>query len=63
MPPSLCWLGEIAVRAVRESRASVRSPRFARGALIGAFARVPSQDECAFHANDDCPYEWCQEGK
>ena len=22
-----------------------------------------SQDECAFHANDDCPWEWCEPGK
>ena len=22
-----------------------------------------SQDECAFHGNDDVPYEWCEEGK
>eukprot|EP00966_Prymnesium_polylepis_P018615 428512-Prymnesium_polylepis.1 len=27
--------------------------------------RVPhrSQDECAFHGNDDVPYEWCEGGK
>ena len=22
-----------------------------------------SQDECAFHGNDDCPYEWCEKGR
>ena len=22
-----------------------------------------SQDECAFHGNDDCPWEWCEEGR
>lgn len=21
------------------------------------------QDEAAFHGNDDCPYEWCEEGR
>ena len=24
---------------------------------------VVSQDECAFHGCDDCPWEWCEEGR
>ena len=22
-----------------------------------------TQDECAFNANDDCPWEWCENGR
>eukprot|EP00966_Prymnesium_polylepis_P121244 2802210-Prymnesium_polylepis.1 len=63
MPPSLCSRcnSQYALPTAPSKRVHVSFCSWSCQKSV--CVRVPSQDECAFHANDDCPYEWCQEGK